>query len=329
MHYSHTSSESTSACDSYLWHDSLYTTSGLYSFDTLTTFGCDSTVTLDLTLHYSVSTALDTTAPVQFFWEDSLYTESTVIVSHYSTIYGCDSIVTVDLTVIPYYTLLLEADSTMGTVTGGGYYAQGSVVNIIAEPLEHRHFVAWSDGVVDNPRDVTVDSNITLTALFDYDSVMLLLSVGDSAGGTINPEAGSYTLHVDDELVIIATPDEYHQFAGWLLDGQLLETTDSVFTLVVTPEMAGSTISLVATFSAITSIAPVEADGFTVTAVGNRIIVGDLKEKDLFIYDVSGRCLQHRTRVSGTIEYTVVSAGVYLVKVGTAPARRVVIIGNH
>ena len=329
LHYSHTSSESTSACDSYLWHDSLYTTSGLYSFDTLTTFGCDSTVTLDLTLHYSVSTALDTTAPVQFFWEDSLYTESTVIVSHYSTIYGCDSIVTVDLTVIPYYTLLLEADSTMGTVTGGGYYAQGSVVNIIAEPLEHRHFVAWSDGVVDNPRDVTVDSNITLTALFDYDSVMLLLSVGDSAGGTINPEAGSYTLHVDDELVIIATPDEYHQFAGWLLDGQLLETTDSVFTLVVTPEMAGSTISLVATFSAITSIAPVEADGFTVTAVGNRIIVGDLKEKDLFIYDVSGRCLQHRTRVSGTIEYTVVSAGVYLVKVGTAPARRVVIIGNH
>ena len=48
---SSTSTDTTSACNSYLWNGNSYTTSGIYSYTTNNSVGCDSTVILNLTLN--------------------------------------------------------------------------------------------------------------------------------------------------------------------------------------------------------------------------------------------------------------------------------------
>lgn len=60
---------------------------------------------------------------------------------------------------------------TWGSVTGGGIYRYGARPIIRAYPTEGHHFVRWSDGGVENPRQVTVTGNATLRATFGEDAV--------------------------------------------------------------------------------------------------------------------------------------------------------------
>ena len=80
-----------------------------------------------------------------------------------------------DSTPIPdtvWYTVSLSCDSTMGYVTGGGRYAEGTTATLTAEPLLvntnefHYEFDNWSDGNTDNPRQIVVNTDISLRANF-------------------------------------------------------------------------------------------------------------------------------------------------------------------
>ena len=65
------------------------------------------------------------------------------------------------------YTLTIQsADSTKGTVTGGGTYTEGSRVNITATPKSGYQFEKWSDGNTSASRTINVTQNLTLTASF-------------------------------------------------------------------------------------------------------------------------------------------------------------------
>lgn len=57
-----------------------------------------------------------------------------------------------------------------GTVLGGGSYPNGTVIELIAAPNDGYDFVAWNDGVTDNPRYVTITHNMSFTALFALSS---------------------------------------------------------------------------------------------------------------------------------------------------------------
>ena len=48
LSYSDTSTTFINSCEPYLWNDSVYSVSGIYSFDTINSSGCDSTAFLDL-----------------------------------------------------------------------------------------------------------------------------------------------------------------------------------------------------------------------------------------------------------------------------------------
>lgn len=65
------------------------------------------------------------------------------------------------------YTLTLYADGcdSPNTFTCNA----GQQFSISANPMEHRHFVKWNDGNTDNPRLVTLNQNITYTAIFAND----------------------------------------------------------------------------------------------------------------------------------------------------------------
>ena len=53
-----------------------------------------------------------------------------------------------------------------GTVTGSGTYAAGATATLAAVPATNCLFVKWNDEVTDNPRSITVASDITYTAYF-------------------------------------------------------------------------------------------------------------------------------------------------------------------
>ena len=56
--------------------------------------------------------------------------------------------------------------SGSGTVTGGGTYAKGTSVELRAIANAGYEFSKWSDGVIDNPRSITVSGNKSYTAQF-------------------------------------------------------------------------------------------------------------------------------------------------------------------
>ena len=94
-----------------------------------------------------------------------------------------------------------------GTVNeNGGRLAEGTTFYLLATPAEGHHFVQWSDGSTDNPRNLTVGTeDITLTAEFALSSYRLTYTLdgvsfketdvlyGTALTAEPNPEKEGYT----------------------------------------------------------------------------------------------------------------------------------------
>ncbi|MGM9818910.1 MAG: hypothetical protein ACI30B_08040 [Paludibacteraceae bacterium] len=70
--------------------------------------------------------------------------------------------------VVTYTLTALSNDEEMGTVTGGGTYEEGTEVTLTATPNCGFIFLEWIDGNTDNPRKLSVTSDLEITAIFDY-----------------------------------------------------------------------------------------------------------------------------------------------------------------
>ena len=64
------------------------------------------------------------------------------------------------------YTITLISNTNEGTVSGGGTYLSGATATIQAFPNPGYVFSKWSDENTDNPRTITVNSDLTLAAFF-------------------------------------------------------------------------------------------------------------------------------------------------------------------
>jgi gliding motility-associated-like protein len=116
---------SASACNSFTWHGTNYTTSGVYKFDTLgaSGFGCDSLTVLKLAINKPSSSNIDTTIcyPNTFTWNSTVYsTSATETVTLLNSV-GCDSVATLNLTVdsLPLVSKIvaIPADTSIGINT--------------------------------------------------------------------------------------------------------------------------------------------------------------------------------------------------------------------
>ena len=66
------------------------------------------------------------------------------------------------------YTISVSsANSSMGSVSGGGTYEEGTTATVTATPKSGYKFTKWSDGSKKNPYSFTVTKDITLTAYFE------------------------------------------------------------------------------------------------------------------------------------------------------------------
>jgi hypothetical protein len=100
---SNNSSISDTACDSYTWaqNNVTYTISGTYIDTTTNTAGCDSIVTLTLTIRNSSNSISNNTVCDSYTWMQNnvTYTLSGVYTDTVTNAVGCDSIITLNLTV--------------------------------------------------------------------------------------------------------------------------------------------------------------------------------------------------------------------------------------
>jgi ribosomal protein S8E len=64
------------------------------------------------------------------------------------------------------HTVTLICNTEEGSVMGGGVYVHGSQATIQAIPNQGYTFSKWSDDSTENPRTITVNSDMTLVAFF-------------------------------------------------------------------------------------------------------------------------------------------------------------------
>ena len=86
-------------CNNYDWYGFTYTSSGDYTHTLTNASGCDSVVTLHLTVNYSNTGDTTAVACDSFYWYGTTYTSSGDYTHTLTNASGCDSVVTLHLTV--------------------------------------------------------------------------------------------------------------------------------------------------------------------------------------------------------------------------------------
>jgi len=89
-----------SACESFTWNDSTYYESGNYTQQLTNMIGCDSIVTLHLTILHGTHNAVTETACDTFGWHGVNYTQSGTYTYEYTNASGCGSTDTLHLTIL-------------------------------------------------------------------------------------------------------------------------------------------------------------------------------------------------------------------------------------
>ena len=109
------------------------------------------------------------------------------------------------------------------TIYGGGSpfvgeFDKGSQLNIVAVPLPGYKFVRWTDGNTTNPRNLTLNADITLHAeyeTYNTPSALSMHTINVQAAGVEEGFEGRFP--TGTELTLVARPDqtECDIFAHW------------------------------------------------------------------------------------------------------------------
>ena len=151
----HSSSDTAAVvCDSLAWNGTVYTQSGDFTRSLTNASGCDSTVTLHLTVNRSVveTTAVSTAEP--YLWRDSTYSQSSCDTLRLLTTAGCDSLFILNLSVTDWPD---NIDSAACTTIPEGYAWS------IAAPVVSQTGV--SHGTTPLVADIDGDGNPEIIAL--------------------------------------------------------------------------------------------------------------------------------------------------------------------
>lgn len=212
------------------------------------------------------------------------------------------------------YTLTLQSnDEAHGSVIGGGVFDYLETVAIEAESVEHYHFVYWSDGNTDNPRQYVITGDDTLVATFAIDTHHVNVESCNIAFGGV---VGSGDFEYGAPATVTATAYSGYQFVRWS-NGD----THNPYTFAVLQDT-----TLIAIFEDETQgISDVIPDvAVNVYTLGNQIFVETNLKDEIGIYDIVGR------KVDGgrKSRFEVHASGVYFVKIGSLPMQKVVVVCN-
>ena len=114
-----------------------------------------------------------------------------------------------------YTITVTSANTTMGTVSGGGTYEEGKTVTLTATPKSGYRFVKWSDGSTQNPYTFKATKNVTLTATFEKIPTTTYTITVTSANTTMGTVSGGGTYEEGKTVTLTATPNQGYRFVKW------------------------------------------------------------------------------------------------------------------
>ena len=123
-----------------------------------------------------------------------------------------DSVLTAGFAKNSYTVEVQSSDPTIGSVTGGGVFDYLDTIVLVATAVSPYHFVCWSDGNTQNPRQYVVTSDAVRTAMFGIDTFSVNLQV-DSLTHGICTGFGNYPY--GSAASVVAMPYSGYQFSHW------------------------------------------------------------------------------------------------------------------
>lgn len=220
---------------------------------------------------------------------------------------------------LPMHDLTLTVnDTTMGTVTGGGTYEEGTLVTIAAVANDGYRFVTWSDSVSEAVRGIIVNEDVALTAYFAVDSMppapdtvwRTVTVLYDNTMGSVSG-GGSY---MDSSIVTLtASPLDGYKFDRWD-DGDttnprsILVVSDTTFTAHFSAATQAITQSSIQTIS----IYPNPSHGDVTVTVGQPSTVS--------VIDMTGRTVIPPTPITSSfiLPRSSLSSGAYFLRATSA-----------
>ena len=164
------------------------------------------------------------------------------------------------------YVITVNASPTNGgTATGGGSYHYGETATLTATPNANYDFQGWDDGIIDNPRTITVTGNATYTAIFSEQGAVyytITTNVNPAEAGTVT---GGGTYEEGTVVTLTATANAGYTFDQWN-DG----STQNPRTVTVTTSM-----SFTAYFN---------HNSYTITVVANPATAGTVSGGGAYYY---------------------------------------------
>lgn len=154
-------------CDQYTWNGITCTESGIYTDTLQTIYGCDSIVTMHLTVNQSTTSELSLTACDSLEWHNVIYTESGDYTATFQTNTGCDSTEILHLTIN-------KSVHTESFITECNYYydtENGHLYTESGDYTKHLQTINGCDSI--DVLHLTIENSIVVdTTLMAADSII-------------------------------------------------------------------------------------------------------------------------------------------------------------
>lgn len=228
---------------------------------------------------------------------------------------------------ITYYSITVQAASpSMGTVSGSNSnVAEGTEVTVSATAAAGYRFTGWMEGntivSTDNPYTFVVTGNRTLVAQFIAVYTVTVQS-SDNTMGTVSPVNATYD--EGETAVVEAQANEGYHFVAWV---NANNSNDTISRNARYEFTVNANVNLIGVFAADpTGIDDVDMSNVIIYSADSKIYVRGAENRSIYVFDVNGRMVANEANATEIAEFRMSSTGVYLVKVGNAPAKRVLVV---
>ncbi|MFN2396930.1 MAG: malectin domain-containing carbohydrate-binding protein, partial [Bacteroidales bacterium] len=130
-----------------------------------------------------------------------------------------------------FYTLSTSAaNGSIALNPAGGYYEEGTLVNVTAIPNSGYTFSGWQGDLsgIENPVTIVMDTDKNILAKFSNPNALKLTIIAVNGSVQATPNLDSYPKGAS--VILVATPDDGYQFTGW--EGDLTGSSNPVGFLI-------------------------------------------------------------------------------------------------
>jgi 5-enolpyruvylshikimate-3-phosphate synthase len=213
--------------------------------------------------------------------------------------------------IITYHVTVIANNTSMGTATGSGDYAENTTATITATANQGYRFVRWNDGNTNNPRTITVTQDINFIAEFRaIIRYYVTVTANNPSMGTVT---GSGDYAENTTATITATANQGYRFVQWN-DGN----TQNPRTITVTQDISFTAIFVQAT--SIKEISTTVINIYPNPATDNiHITLSENVHQAVFtLYDMQGKILiRKEINSDDAVSVSNLAAGIYIYYVRT------------